>query len=146
MLAILGAVAWGIWWWLKPKPVDAYLEPYYEGNTPEIWPKGTQFGLKTKTTIGRSTDADVAVPSMYKTVHRKALTLHARGTGDQLRFFVKPATDDVKAWIDRLPIGRENSVLEDGQVLSLEGVLNLRLMLREPTQPWISTGGETTGP
>jgi hypothetical protein len=121
----------------RPRAVDAYLEPYYERGGPMVWPEGTQFYLKTVTTIGRTGNADIPIPSRFKNVPGQALRLTAKGKGDDLRFTVRLDSENVHVWIDRKPFSQENAVLKEGNVLAIEG-LSFRLMRREATQAWIS--------
>lgn len=121
----------------RPRAVDAYLEPYYERGGPMVWPEGTQFYLKTTTTIGRTGNADIPIPSRFKNIPGQALRLSARGKGDDLRFDVRVESEAVHVWIDRKPYAKENAVLREGNVLAIEG-LSFRLLRREATQAWIS--------
>lgn len=143
MLAMLSLGGGGILYkeWSKPRPVDAFLEPYYEGG-PKVWPDGTQFYLKTVTTIGRSGGNDIQVPSQFKNIHAKAVRLTSQSRGGRIEFKVKLEADDIKAWLARGPVSADNNILREGDILSIEGV-SFRLMLREPTAPWTVTGQPT---
>jgi len=121
----------------RPRAVDAYLQPYYERGGALIWPEGTQFYLKTLTTIGRTGGADIPIPTQFKNIPGQAVRLAAKGKGDDMHFDVRVESENLHVWIDRKPVSKENRTLREGGVLAIEG-LSFRLMRREPTQAWIS--------
>jgi hypothetical protein len=98
-----------------------------------MWPEGTEFRVKTRTTIGRRGDADIVIPNEYSNIHRSGVTLYARDRRANRHFLVRPGGPEVLAWIDDQPVRRGNDLLRAGQVLSIDGVVNLELRLQRPT-------------
>lgn len=136
LLALVGTLVAYVWVrraFLTPRDAGAYLVPIRSGDGPDIWPEGTEFRVKTRTTIGRRGDADIVVPNEYNTIHRSGVTLYARDRRSNRHFLVKPGGPEVLAWIEDQPVRQGNNLLRAGQVLSIDGVLNFELRLQKPT-------------